>query len=31
MLKSAIDLAKTDWRDLLINAGFANDDKDREI
>ncbi len=24
-LKDAIKLAKTDWRDLLVAAGFAND------
>jgi hypothetical protein len=24
-LQKAIELAKTDWRDLLIAAGFAND------
>ena len=24
-LKEAIKLAKTDWRDLLVAAGFAND------
>ena len=24
-LRNAIDLAKTDWRDLLVMAGFADD------
>lgn len=24
-LKKAVDLAKTDWRDLLVDAGFAHD------
>jgi hypothetical protein len=24
-LRSAIDLARTDWRDVLVAAGFAND------
>jgi len=24
-LKTAAKLAKTDWRDLLVNAGFAED------
>jgi hypothetical protein len=24
-LKAAIELAKTDWRDLLVAAGFADD------
>jgi len=24
-LSSAIDLANLDWRDLLVEAGFAND------
>lgn len=24
-LKTAVDLAKRDWRDLLVSAGFAND------
>ena len=25
VLRNAIELAKTDWRDLLVAAGFAND------
>ncbi len=24
-LREAVDLAKLDWRDLLVSAGFAND------
>jgi hypothetical protein len=24
-LRQAVDLAKIDWRDLLVAAGFAND------
>lgn len=30
-LKKVIDLAKADWRDLLINAEFANDEVSHEI
>jgi hypothetical protein len=29
-LHRAIDMAKTDWRDLLVAAGFANDPTEHE-
>jgi len=31
MLKSAIELAKADWRDLLMQAGFASGIKAHDI
>jgi hypothetical protein len=27
LLRQAVDLAKTDWRDLLMSAGFGNVDE----
>jgi hypothetical protein len=29
-LRQAVDLAKTDWRDLLVAAGFAHDVQEHE-
>jgi len=30
-LKTAIDMAKQDWRDLLVSAKFANSEKDHQV